>query len=102
MMVKVMSELGHVYKTVRNDNRVGPIHMSLLMAIIYYWQKNDCNNPVCVFSRELMELSKITGVSTYYKMIRELHEYGYIKYEPSKNHFAGSLIFFNINKGFGS
>lgn len=44
------------------------------------------------FSRDLMYLAKISGLSTYYRSVRQLNDYGYIKYEPSRNHFSGSLI----------
>jgi len=42
-----------------------------------------------------MELAKISGVATYHKTIRELHEYGYIKYQPSYNRFSRSRIYIN-------
>ncbi|CAN5580530.1 transcriptional regulator [soil metagenome] len=40
-----------------------------------------------------MEISKISGKATYHKVIRELHNFGYIKYEPSFNYFRGSLVY---------
>jgi hypothetical protein len=63
------------------------------MAIMQQWSNNDCKNPIYVFSRDLMHLAKISGVATYHKSIRELNDFGYIKYQPSYNHFSKSLIY---------
>jgi hypothetical protein len=40
-----------------------------------------------------MKLAKISGVATYHKSIRELDEYGYIRYEPSYNRYKRSVIY---------
>jgi hypothetical protein len=39
-----------------------------------------------------MRISKIFSKATYHKCVNELHQKGYIKYEPSHNPFKGSLI----------
>src|SRR4051794_16419774 len=86
-------ELTEFFSAIQNDARISPVHISLFMAIMQHWNDNDCKNPIRVFSRDLMRLAKISGVATYHRSIRELHEYGYIKYKPSFNHLSGSLIF---------
>ena len=88
-----MPQLTEFFSAIKDDARIGPVHISLFMAIMQQWAKNDGKNPFSVFSRELMQLAKISGVATYHRSIRELHDYGYIKYEPSYNHFYGSLIY---------
>lgn len=86
------SEINKFFKTIIDDSRISPVHISLFMAIMQHWDNNDEKKPVCVFSKDLMRLAKISGVATYHRSIKELHEYGYIIYEPSYNHFVGSLI----------
>jgi hypothetical protein len=39
-----------------------------------------------------MRISKIFSKATYHKCVNELHQKGYINYEPSHNPFKGSLI----------
>jgi hypothetical protein len=85
--------LNNFFVAIQNDPRINPIHISLFMAILHYWNGNQCKNPISVFSRDLMQLAKISGTATYHRSIRELDEYGYIKYVPSYNHFLGSLIY---------
>jgi hypothetical protein len=91
--MSLMPELAGFFAGIREDPRINPVHISLYMAIMQHWNKNNCKSPICVFSWELMQLAKISGVATYHRSIKELHEYGYIKYEPSYNHFMGSLIY---------
>lgn len=67
----------------RSDGRIGPLHISLYMAIWYYHAAEDFRDPVKVSARELMPLAKIGSRTLYHRCIRELHEYGYIRYRPS-------------------
>ena len=86
-------ELNNFLNGARNDGRIGPSHISLFIAILQYAEERQGQNPVRVFSRELMPLAKISGSATFNKNIWELHSYGYIRYIPSYNHFLASLIF---------
>lgn len=87
-------EINSFFSAIKEDNRISPVHISLFMAIMQHRSSNnDEKIVVCVFSKDLMRLAKISGVATYHRSIKELHEYGYIKYEPSYNHSIGSLIF---------
>lgn len=76
----------------REDARIGPMHISLYAALVTLWHKKGCTHPFPVFSHEVMPVCKICGPATYHRSIRQLHEYGYIKYLPSYNHFLGSLV----------
>jgi hypothetical protein len=76
----------------RDDARISAVHISLYTALIVYCENNERVHPFTVFSAELMPLCKISGTATYHRCIRELHEYGYIRYTPSYNHFLGSLV----------
>jgi hypothetical protein len=91
--MKSIPELIEFFISIRDDSRISPVHISLFMAIMQHWNANDCKNPICIFSHELMKLAKISGVATYHKSIRELDEYGYIRYEPSFNRYKRSVIY---------
>ena len=77
----------------RGDARIGPPHFSLYMALLCYWYEKKGEVPLYIYSYELMPLCKLAGPATYHRSIRQLHEYGYIKYVPSNNHFLGSLVY---------
>lgn len=80
-------------ETVREDPRIGPSHISLFMAILYYSKIQGCQMPVSIYSRELMRQAKISGMATYLKCMRDLNELGYIRYIPSYNPILGSLVY---------
>ncbi len=42
-----------------------------------------------------MKLAKISARATFYKCINGLHDFGYIKYQPSSNNFTSSEIYLN-------
>jgi hypothetical protein len=78
---------------IEDDPRINVTHISIYVALLKRWHEHQYENPVSVFSHEVMKLAKISGSATYHKSIKELHEYGYIKYTPSYNHFLGSLVY---------
>src|SRR5690242_2080048 len=96
--IALANELLHFFDAVREDSRIGPVHISLFIAIVRQWNKNNCQNPVCISTREIMSLSKISGRATYYKSLKELHEYGYIKYKPSHDCLTGSFVQLSVLK----
>jgi hypothetical protein len=62
------------------------------MALFERWNQNDFQNPVVIKRKQVMEASKISGLATYHRCIKELHEYGYIDYLPSYNSVIGSQV----------
>ena len=78
---------------VGDDHRIGPIHISLFLAILYFYRKQEYQLPIYVYRKELMKQAKISAVGTYHKGMRELRTYGYIGYVPSYNPALGSLVY---------
>lgn len=74
------------------DERLNPTHISLYVALFQYWNVNRFRNPISISRSEIMKISKISAKGTYHKCMKELHEYGYIRYNPSYNPFRGSLV----------
>ncbi len=62
------------------------------MALFQSWNINRFQNPISITRNEVMRISKIFSKATYHKCVNELHQKGYINYEPSHNPFKGSLI----------
>lgn len=74
------------------EPRFSPCHISLFAAILYESHLQS-NYPICIFSRQLMKKAKISGAATYHRVIKELQQFGFIRYEPSYNPLLGSLIY---------
>jgi hypothetical protein len=74
------------------DKTVLPTHISLYMVLFQFWCINHFKNPVSISREEIMQIGKIGSKATYHKCLKELHQNGYIKYEPSFNPFRGSYV----------
>jgi hypothetical protein len=74
------------------DHTVLPTHVSLYVVLFQFWCLNNFKNPISISREEIMPTAKIGSKATYHKCMRELHQNGYIKYEPSFNPFKGSYV----------
>ena len=89
-----LKELTSFYSAIRDDHRIGISHISLYMALFYFYNLNHFQNPVNITRTAVMELAKINGLATYHKCIRDLAEFGYIRYMPSYNPSISSQVHF--------
>lgn len=75
------------------DRDLNPTHISLYVSLFQFWNINRFQNPISISREEVMSISKISSKATYHKCMRELHNKGYVKYEPSYNPYKGSMVF---------
>jgi hypothetical protein len=87
-----IKHLNNLFLMIADDQRLSPFHVSLYYALFQLWNINRFRNPVSVCRGELMQLSKIGSANTYTRCLKELHQWGYIIYEPSYNPHKGSLV----------
>jgi hypothetical protein len=78
---------------VGEDHRIGPTHISLFLAILFYHGKQGYAMPIYVYRKELMKQAKISAIGTYHKAMQDLKLGGYIGYVPSYNPVLGSLVY---------
>ncbi|SRR6266536_1016546 len=88
-----IKSLSNFLSAISDDPRINITHISIYAALLKTWHDHKYENPMSVFAYEVMRSAKISGSATYHKSIKELHEYGYVKYIPSYNHFIGSTIY---------
>jgi hypothetical protein len=75
------------------DQRLLATHISLYTALFICWQRQGFVQPFAVCRRELMGFSKIASIATYHKCMKELDEFGYIRYQPSYHPKLGSQVY---------
>lgn len=92
-VIELSGKVASFMEMIQEDVRINPAHISLYAALVHCCRKKQYQHPLTVFSYEIMPLCKISGTATYHRSIRELHQYGYIRYVPSYNHFLGSLVY---------
>jgi len=99
MQKELNNQLAGYSKQIRRmakDQRLLASHISLYTAMFVCWQQNGYASPFAVTRKCLMAFSKIASVATYHKCIKELDEFGYIRYQPSFNPKLGSLIYWPV------
>lgn len=89
-----LQQLADFYETIADDARIGVTHICLYVALLHEWNLASLQNPIHIGRSSLMKNAKISR-KTYNKCMRELQEYGYIKYEPSSNPFEKSRVCLN-------
>jgi len=80
------------FNAIETDPRVNSRHISLYTSLFLFWINKKEEKALELYSKEVMNTCKISASSTYHKTIRELHEFGYIIYDPSFNHNHGSRV----------
>src|SRR5690554_1398664 len=75
-----------------SDQRVTPWHISLYLALFQIWNRTRFKKEINIRRDELMHLSKIGSTNTYSKCLKQLSEWKYIKYTPSKSRFKSSKV----------
>ena len=91
--MEVLQPLSNFFEAIRKDPRISITHIGIYAALLQCWKENEYINPIEVFSYDIMRIAKISASATYHKCIRSLHEFGYIKYEPSFKKNRGSRIY---------
>ncbi len=91
-----LKPLSEFFTAIENDPRISITHIGIYAALLQYWKKHDYNNPLQAYSHEIMQLAKISARATYHKIVKDLSEFGYIRYEPSfkRNQSSKVYIFF--------
>ncbi|MVN90508.1 hypothetical protein [Mucilaginibacter aquatilis] len=80
-------------KRMSTDERLNATHVGLFSGLFVHWQRNGFKSPFSVTRKTLMAFSRIASIATYHKCIKELDEYGYIRYQPSYHPKKGSQVY---------
>ena len=83
------------FRRSRNDQRVGVTHIGVFAALVQFAAASGFPNPVRAFSYDIMKIAKISALRTYCRCMRELNDYGYLRYVPSKKKNKPSRIYLN-------
>lgn len=78
------------FRAIETDGRITTTHIAVYAALLRLWSERGHGYPVRLFAREIMVIAKISSPVTYHRVIRELDEYGYIRYTPSYDRNKGS------------
>lgn len=80
------------FEKMLREESIRPTHVCLYFSLFQLWNFNRYKNPISISREQLMRISKINSFATYHKCLKELHELGFIYYEPSYHPFKGSCV----------
>jgi hypothetical protein len=87
-----LRQLVGFFARISSDNRVGPQHIALYLALFHDWCINNGQNPIPTYRIKLQEMAKI-GRTTYHKCMSDLEQYGYIRYIRSFSPVLESIVY---------
>ena len=87
-----ITHLNAVFQKFNADQRLNTTHISLYMALFYYWNINRFPYEFYINKQEIMQLSKIGSNPTYHRCLNQMTNWKYFKYLPSHHPQKGSKI----------
>lgn len=84
--------LNGFFARLAEDKRMSSYHISLYFALFQQWNEQRFTEQFTITRGETMELSRLGSLNTYARCMKELTEWGYIRYNPSSNLHAGSRV----------
>jgi len=84
--------LNGFFARLAEDKRMSSYHISLYFALFQQWNADRFGEQFVITRAETMEISRLGSVNTYARCMKELSEWGYIRYIPSSNLHSGSRV----------
>jgi len=75
-----------------DDSRLHNGHISLYMALFFYWNLHHFPDEFYANRIEIMKLAKIGSRSTYHRLVKDLSNWEYIEYMPTQNPTQKTMI----------
>lgn len=82
--MEVVQQFVDFIETIEEDGRIGMAHITLYGALLYEYIQGASQFPIFVDRKTILQKSKMCR-KTYYKRMKELQEWGYIHYQPSRD-----------------
>lgn len=89
-----IQHLNKIFREFALHDDLRPYHISLYLALFMAWNEKIFPKEIFFYRGEMMKRSKIKTPSQYHKAIKDLHNWNFIFYTPSKNPITGSSVTF--------
>lgn len=94
--MEILKPMTDFFSAIERDGRISVTHIAVYTALLNFWRRSGYRNPIIAFSYQIMEIAKISAPMTYRKCLKDLSEFGYLRYEPSYKSNKASQIFLSI------
>lgn len=97
--VNYIIQLNEAFERFNNDDRIKQGHITLYLAFFQKWNREYFKRTITISREWIMEKAKIKSKTTYHNYLKDLNDWGYLRYYPSYHPARGSKvqmsIFFN-------
>ncbi len=87
-----ITHLNAFFEQVSGDGRLTAYHISLYLALFRQWNACRFSHRFAISRAEMMDLARIGSANTYARCMKELADWGYIRYKASSNLHRGSEV----------
>lgn len=97
-MEQMKKALENFMSGIYQDPRISLSHIGLFSVLLHLREENQGKEPFPIKREELMRAAKISSTATYFKILGQLHEYGYIQYFPTFNRMSQSRVKLSVTQ----
>ncbi len=90
--VNYITHLNEAFERFNDDIRIKQGHITLYLAFFQKWNREFFKKTLTVNRELIMERAKIRSKTTYHNYLKDLNDWGYLKYFPSFHPARGSRI----------
>lgn len=97
--VNYIIQLNAAFERFNNNDRIKQGHITLYLAFFQKWNREFFKKTITINRELIMDKAKFKSKTTYHNYLRDLNDWGYLRYYPSYHPSQGSkiqmTIFFN-------
>ncbi|WP_204375070.1 hypothetical protein, partial [Sunxiuqinia dokdonensis] len=87
-----LRHLNGFFERLAVDKRLSSYHISLYLALFRQWNACRFSERFVISRAEMMDLARIGSANTYARCMKELADWGYIRYRASSNLHRGCAV----------
>ncbi|MDR7132654.1 hypothetical protein J2X69_005028 [Algoriphagus sp. 4150] len=91
-MEQIKKALEEFMAGIEKDPRICLSHIGVFSVLLHMREEYGGIEPFPIHRDSIMKSAKISSTATYFKIINQLHEYGYIHYLPTFNRMSQSRV----------
>lgn len=90
--VNYIIHLNKIFEIFHEDQRIKQGHITLYLAFFQKWNRLFFQKTLTINRELIMERAKIKSKTTYHNYLKDLNDWGYLKYFPSYHPARGSKV----------
>ena len=94
--VNYIIQLNSAFALFNNDNRIKQGHITLYLAFFQKWNREFFKRVIIINREWIMEKAKFKSKTTYHNYLKDLNDWGYLRYYPSYHPAIGSKVQMSI------